>query len=103
MFDNFISYVRDIYSSKDEIPLHEPTFIGNESKYVNETIKSTYVSSIGEYVQTFENLIEKYTSTTKAVATVNGTTALHVALKISGIKTGDLVITQPLTFIATTL
>ncbi len=101
MFDKFISYVRDIYSSKDEIPLHEPIFIGNEFKYVNETIKSTYVSSIGEYVETFEKLIEKYTSTTKAVATVNGTTALHVALKISGIKTGDLVITQPLTFIAT--
>ena len=90
MFDKFISYVRDIYSSKDEIPLHEPIFIGNEFKYVNETIKSTYVSSIGEYVETFEKLIEKYTSTTKAVATVNGTTALHVALKISVDLPSDL-------------
>ena len=101
MPNKFINYVRDIYSSKDYIPLHEPTFIGNEIQYVNDTINSSFVSSVGKYVQNFENLIEEHTSAPKAVATVNGTTALNVALKLSDVNAGDLVITQPLTFVAT--
>jgi perosamine synthetase len=100
MFDNFIKFTRKIYSAKKFIPLHEPKFIGNEKKYLNKCIDSTYVSSVGNFVSEFEKKIAKYTGAKYAVATTNGTSALHISLILSGIKCGDEVITQPLNFIA---
>jgi aminotransferase in exopolysaccharide biosynthesis len=96
-----VEFVRDIYQTNDFIPLHAPTFNGNEQKYVLETIKSTFVSSVGKFVDEFEQKIEAYTGSAKAVATVNGTAALHAALYMAGVQSGDFVITQALTFVAT--
>jgi aminotransferase in exopolysaccharide biosynthesis len=101
MHIKLIKFVQEIYQTKEFIPLHVPTFSGNEKKYVNETLESTFVSSVGKYVDQFEQQIEAYTGTAKAVATVNGTAALSTALYMAGVKAGDLVITQALTFIAT--
>lgn len=101
MNNKLIDFVKQLYGTNEFIPLHAPTFSGNENKYVTETINSTFVSSVGEFVTRFEKDIEKYTGTAKAVATVNGTAALHTALYMSGVKRGDLVITQSLTFVAT--
>lgn len=96
-----VEFVRNIYQTNDFIPLHKPTFDGNEQKYLLETIKSTFVSSVGKFVDEFESKIEAYTGTEKAVATVNGTAALHAALYMAGVKPGDFVMTQALTFVAT--
>lgn len=101
MNNKLIKFVRDTYQTNDFIPLHAPTFNGNEKAYVTDTINSTFVSSVGKYVEYFEKHIEVYTGTMKAVATVNGTAALHTALYMAGVKAGDYVITQALTFVAT--
>lgn len=101
-YKQIIDFIREIFNEPiDIIPLHAPVFNGNEKAYLNEIIDSTYVSSVGKFVDQFENEIAKYTKATKAVACVNGTSALHLALKLSGVEPGDEVITQPLTFIAT--
>jgi len=94
-------FIRELYKSNDFIPLHAPTFGGNEKKYVLETIDSTFVSSVGKFVDQFEKEIELFTGSNKAIATSNGTAALHAALHVSGVQKGDLVITQALTFVAT--
>jgi aminotransferase in exopolysaccharide biosynthesis len=101
-FDQIVDHVRK-YSGKPEgyISLHEPQFIGNEKKYVLEAIDSTFVSSVGRFVDEFEKGICDYTGARYAVATANGTSGLHMALLVSGVSRGDLVITQPLSFIAT--
>ncbi|ABV85376.1 LegC family aminotransferase [Shewanella pealeana] len=96
-----VEFVRDIYKTDDFIPLHVPTFNGNEKAYVMQTIESTFVSSVGKFVDDFERKIEAYTGSAKAVATVNGTAALHAALYMAGVQRDDLVITQALTFVAT--
>ncbi|MCU8463350.1 LegC family aminotransferase [Vibrio vulnificus] len=96
-----VEFVRDQYQTQDFIPLHAPTFAGNEKAYVMETIESTFVSSVGKFVDEFERKMEALTGTPKAVATVNGTAALHAALYMAGVERGDLVITQALTFVAT--
>jgi aminotransferase in exopolysaccharide biosynthesis len=101
MHNKFVKFVQETYQTKEFIPLHAPTFTGNEKEYVNNTIESTFVSSVGKYVEQFEQQIEAFTGTTKAIATVNGTAALNTALFMAGVKTGDLVITQALTFVAT--
>jgi|TARA_R110002012_G_scaffold8145_2_gene37696 aminotransferase in exopolysaccharide biosynthesis len=101
MNTKLIDFIKQLYGTNEFIPLHAPTFSGNENKYVTETISSTFVSSVGAFVTRFENDIEGYTGASKAVATVNGTAALHTALYMSGVKRGDLVITQSLTFVAT--
>ncbi|WP_351014887.1 LegC family aminotransferase [Shewanella sp. AC91-MNA-CIBAN-0169] len=98
---NICQFIRDIYQTDQFIPLHAPTFAGNEKLYVADTIDSTFVSSVGKYVDEFENKIEHYTGAAKAVAVVNGTAALHTALYMAGVKRGDFVITQALTFVAT--
>ncbi|MGK9117711.1 LegC family aminotransferase [Olivibacter jilunii] len=100
-FEHTISFIRETYKSKDFIPLHEPRFRGNEKKYLLDTIDSTFVSSVGAYVDRFEEMMQQITGTKKAVAVVNGTSALQVALRLAGVKQGDEVITQALTFIAT--
>ncbi len=101
MFDSLIQFVREQYRTNEYIPLHAPVFCGRERAYVVDTIASTYVSSVGTYVDRFESDMAGYTSSPRAVAVVNGTAALHIALQLAGVERGDLVITQPLTFIAT--
>ncbi|WP_404970300.1 LegC family aminotransferase [Vibrio campbellii] len=98
---SIVEFVRDTYKTDEFIPLHAPTFDGNEKAYVMETIESTFVSSVGKFVDDFERKIETYTGTAKAVATVNGTAALHAALYMADVQRGDLVVTQALTFVAT--
>lgn len=101
MFDSLIRFVREQYRTDGFIPLHAPVFRGHERVYVTETIDSTFVSSVGAFVDNFERDMAIYTSSPRAVATVNGTAALHMALRLAGVQPGELVITQPLTFVAT--
>lgn len=103
MFDSvsIVQFIRTLYPNKGFVPLHEPCFGGKETEYTLDCIASTFVSSVGKYVDRFEDMIRDYTGCKYAIATVNGTSALHIALLLAGVKRGDLVITQPLTFIAT--
>jgi perosamine synthetase len=97
-----IDKIRSIYNEKEAfIPLHAPVFMGNEKKYLEECIDSTYVSSVGKFVDLFEVKMAEYTRSEKAVVCVNGTNALHLALLLVGVEQLDEVIMQPLTFIAT--
>ncbi len=89
------------YAGQGFVPLHAATFSGNEKKYLNECIDTTFVSSVGEFVNRFEREIAGYTGAARAVVCVSGTNALHMALMLAGVERGDEVITQPLTFIAT--
>jgi len=101
MYETTIDFIQDIYGSKVGIPIHEPRFNGNEKKYLNECIDSTFVSSVGKFVDEFEVKIAEYTGAKYAVATSNGTSALHVALLLANVAKNDEVITQPLSFVAT--
>ncbi len=101
MFDDLIEFIRDWYQTGDFIPLHEPHFKEIDKKYVLDAIDSTFVSSVGEYVNRFEKNLASYLGADHAVVTVNGTSALQLALKLAGVCSGDEVITQPLTFVAT--
>jgi perosamine synthetase len=98
---NIVDFIKQIFKTNEFIPLHEPRFIGNEKKYLNDCIDSTFVSSVGKYVDTFEKEFAKKVGSKYAVATVNGTAALHVSLLLADVSRDDEVITQPLTFIAT--
>jgi len=100
-FKDTISFIQNQYASTDFIPLHEPKFVGNEKKYLIETIDSTFVSSVGAYVDQFEAMMTTLTKTKKSVAVVNGTAGIQVALRLVGVNAGDEVITQALTFVAT--
>lgn len=101
MFQETVEFVRSLYGKEGFVPLHEPFFSGNEKKYLNECIDSTFVSSVGKFVDRFEEEVVNYTGAKYAIATVNGTAALHIALLLAGVQRDDEVITQPLTFIAT--
>ncbi|MBL79378.1 MAG: aminotransferase DegT [Nitrosomonadaceae bacterium] len=101
LFKEFAKFVHDLYSSNDFIPLHEPIFQGSEKEYLIETINSSYVSSVGVYVSEFEAQVAEFSGAKYAIATNNGTAALHIALLLAGVKSGDEVITQSLTFVAT--
>jgi aminotransferase in exopolysaccharide biosynthesis len=101
MFNALVQFIREQYRSDDFIPLHAPVFAGHERDYVADTIESTFVSSVGAFVDRFERDMAAYTGSPRAVATVNGTAALHIALKLAGVLPGELVVTQPLTFVAT--
>ena len=98
--DDTINFIKSVYKT-DNIYLHEPRFVGNEKKYLLETIDSTFVSSVGPFVDQFEQEISKLTNTKKAVAVANGTCALQISLKLAGVKSEDEVLTQALTFVAT--
>jgi len=100
-YQDIIKFIQSIYKSDDFISLHEPIFFGNEKEYLNECIDSTFVSSIGEFVDRFEKMVAEFIGSKYAIATVNGTSALHIALKLIGVDEQSEVITQPLTFIAT--
>ena len=101
MFDKTINFIKKIYNTESFIALHEPKFIGNEKKYLSECIESSFVSSVGKFVDKFEKKIAKYTGAKYAVATSNGTSALHTSLILAGVDSNSEVITQPLTFVAT--
>ena len=101
MFEDVISFVQNRYKTTEFIPLHEPRFTGNEKKYLNECIDSTFVSSVGKFVDEFEGKIAQYTGAKYCIATSNGTSALHASLILANVEEGDEVITQPLTFVAT--
>jgi aminotransferase in exopolysaccharide biosynthesis len=100
-FNSVISFIKAQYKTENFIPLHVPHFGGNEKKYLLETIDSTFVSSVGAYVDQFESMMQTITQTQKAVAVVNGTAGIQVGLRLVGVKAGDEVITQALTFVAT--
>lgn len=101
MFEKEIAFIKDLYPQTKSIPLHEPCFIGREKELLSDTIDSTFVSSVGKYVDQFEQMICSFTKAPFACAIVNGTAALHVSLVASGVQYGDEVLTQPLTFVAT--
>jgi len=101
MFEDVINFIQDTYKTKESIPLHEPRFFGNEKKYLNECIDSTFVSSVGKFVDEFEEKIANYTGAKYAIATSNGTSALHISLLLVDVDKNSEVITQPLTFVAT--
>ena len=96
-----INFIKSIYNKDQFIPLHEPRFLGNEKKYLNECIDSTFVSSAGKFVDDFEEKIAKYMGAKYAIATSSGTSALHISLILAGVDKDSEVITQPLTFVAT--
>jgi aminotransferase in exopolysaccharide biosynthesis len=101
MFEHFVRFVREIYDTQADIPLHQPYFGGREKEYLLDTIDSTFVSSVGAYVSSFEERVAEYTGSAYAIATASGTSGLHAALMVSGVGVDDEVITQPLTFAAT--
>jgi perosamine synthetase len=101
MLQDTVKFIQNLYKTEAFIPLHEPRFSGNEKVYLNECIDSTFVSSVGKFVDRFEVEFARTVGAKYAVATVNGTAALHISLILAGVERDDEVITQPLTFIAT--
>jgi perosamine synthetase len=100
MKEEFTEFVKQIYQS-DRVLLHRPIFAGNEKQYLVDCIDSNFVSSVGKKVDEFERLISEFTASRFAIATVNGTAALHTCLHLAGVCNNDEVITQALTFVAT--
>jgi len=101
MFSSVLEFIKQKFPGQDFISLHEPQFQGNEKKYLNDAIDSTFVSSVGAYVNKFEEMMCEITGAKYAIATANGTSALHLGLLVAGVKKEDEVLTQSLTFIAT--
>lgn len=99
-FKATVDFIREIYGDKN-VSLHRPVFIGNEKAYLVGCVDSNFVSSVGHKVVEFERQIAEFTNTRFAIATVNGTAALHVSLQLVGVRRDDEVITQALSFIAT--
>jgi perosamine synthetase len=95
------SIQRALNHPKEFVSLHEPRFSGNESKYVLECINSTFVSSVGKFVDRLENDLREYTGAKYVVAVTNGTAALHMALLLAGVESGDEILVPALTFVAT--
>ena len=100
MYKETIEFIKELYG-QDNVPLSVPKFIGNEKKYLNECIDTTFVSSVGQFVDRFEKDMAAYTGAKRAVVCVSGTNALHMAMMLAGVERDDEVLTQALTFIAT--
>ena len=100
-FKKVTDFIHDLYEAQDFVPLAVPVFIGNEKKYLNECIDTTFVSSVGKFVDRFEEDTARYTGCKRAVVCVSGTNALHMSLMLAGVQRDDEVLTQSLTFIAT--
>ena len=100
-YKKITDFIHDLYGAKDFVPLAVPVFIGNEKKYLNECIDTTFVSSVGKFVDRFEEETAEYTGAKRAVVCVSGTNALHMSLMLAGVQRDDEVLTQALTFIAT--
>lgn len=96
-----VDFIKESFKTQEFIPLHAPHFGGNEKQYLTDTIDTTFVSSVGAYVDRFEVMMSNITASQKAVAVVNGTAGIQVALRLAGVKAGDEVLTQALTFVAT--
>ena len=96
-----VDFIHSLYRTEEFVPLHAPRFLGREKEYLNECIDSTFVSSVGQFVDRFERMVAEYTGAARAVVCVNGTNALHMALLMSGVEPNDEVVTQALTFVAT--
>lgn len=102
MFEQLLDDMRRVQKFREgPVSLHAPVFIGNEKNYLIDAVDSTFVSSVGAYVDKMERMLEEYTGAARAVVCVNGTSALEVALHVVGVKPGEYVITQPISFIAT--
>lgn len=101
MFEKTINFIKELYGNLEFTPLSVPVFVGNEKKYLNECIDTTFVSSVGKFVDRFEEDMARYTGAKKAVVCVSGTNALHISMKMVGVECNDEVLTQALTFIAT--
>lgn len=103
MYQDIVDLIRTRYKAGEgeRVMLHAPTFAGNEKKYLNECIDTTFVSSVGQFVDRFERDMEAYTGAKKAVVCVSGTNALHMSMLLVGVERDDEVLTQALTFIAT--
>ncbi len=101
MYSQITDFVHQLFGTEETVPLHAPLFIGNEKKYLDECIDTTFVSSVGKFVDRFEEEIAAYTGAKKAVVCVSGTNALHMAMMLVGVQRDDEVLTQALTFIAT--
>ena len=100
MYEKTIGFIKELYGSQN-VPLAVPKFIGNEKKYLEECIDTTFVSSVGQFVDRFEKDMAAYTGAKRAVVCVSGTNALHMAMMLAGVERDDEVLTQALTFIAT--
>ncbi len=100
-YKKITDFIHELYNAKDFVPLAVPVFVGNEKKYLNECVDTTFVSSVGKFVDRFENDMAAYTGAKRAVVCVSGTNALHMGLLLVGVKRDDEVLTQALTFIAT--
>ena len=98
--EDVVTFARSIFG-ENFVPLHRPVFEGNERQYLVDCIDSNFVSSVGAKVGEFEQLVAEFTGSKHAIATVNGTAALHIAIELAGVKPGDEVISQALTFVAT--
>ena len=101
MYSQVTDFVHQLFGTEETVPLHAPLFIGNEKKYLNECIDTTFVSSVGKFVDRFEEEVAAYTGAKRAVVCVSGTNALHMAMMLVGVEREDEVLTQALTFIAT--
>ena len=102
MYNDLVEFIRKTYKEPEAfIPLHEPRFFGNEKKYLLDAVDSTFVSSVGAYVDKFEDMMCDITGAKYAIALVNGTNALHLSLLLAGVEKDDEVLVQSLTFIAT--
>lgn len=103
IFSGITEMVRERYGAEKgaRVMLHAPVFNGNEKRYLEECIDTTFVSSVGPFVDRFEKEIARYTGCVRAVVCVNGTNALHMAMLMAGVERGDEVITQALSFVAT--
>ncbi|MBE0440311.1 MAG: LegC family aminotransferase [Gammaproteobacteria bacterium] len=99
--NELVEFIRQYYQGSEIIQLHEPRFDQHEKDLLIDCIESTYVSSVGKYVELFEHKISEYTGSKYAIATVNGTSALHVSLLLAGVERDTEVITQSLSFVAT--
>lgn len=100
-YSKTIRFIKELFRNQEYTPLSVPQFIGNEKKYLEECIDTTFVSSVGKFVDRFEEMVAEYTGAKKAVVCVSGTNALHMAMMLVGVERDDEVLTQALTFIAT--
>ncbi len=100
-YSKTIGFIKEVFNNQEFIPLAVPVFAGNEKKYLEECIDTTFVSSVGKFVDRFEKDMAEYAGCKKAVVCVSGTNALHMSMMLVGVERGDEVLTQALTFIAT--
>ena len=100
-FKSTIDFIKSVYGNKEFTPLAVPVFAGNEKAYLNECIDTTFVSSVGKFVDRFEEDMAKYTGAKRVVVCVSGTNALHMSLLLPGVTMDEEGLTPALTFIAT--